>query len=155
MRLIWFFWQIPQHLAALILFLFFKITNKPIKYNSDHLVLKQELKLPEFSYGFYDVPGFKSAVCLGEFIFIDTKFLIEPSTNIPYITFLHEHGHRIQSRILGPFYLLIVGIPSALRNLYSRYLFRKGVPVSLIKRWYYSQFPENWADKLMNIKREF
>jgi len=56
----------------------------------------------------------------------------------------HEYGHCIQSEILGPLYLIAVGIPSL--------IWCNCKPVS--KKWkcgqrsYYSVYPENWADSL-------
>jgi hypothetical protein len=53
-----------------------------------------------------------SGVSLGKYIFVPRraggnagKFLLE-----------HEYGHTLQSLILGPFYLLVVGAPSMLWN---------------------------------------
>lgn len=57
----------------------------------------------------------------------------------------HEYGHALQSRLLGPLYLPLVGLPSVCRNLYGRlYRRRNG------QAWprYYSGFPERWADRL-------
>jgi len=60
----------------------------------------------------------------------------------------HEYGHTIQSRLLGPLYLPLVGLPSALRALYARaYRRRTG-------RWwpcYFDGYPENWADRLGGV----
>jgi hypothetical protein len=59
----------------------------------------------------------------------------------------HEYGHAIQSRILGPLYLIIIGIPSIIwAALY-------GSIIPRYKNNYYRFYTEKWADKLMNIKR--
>jgi hypothetical protein len=57
----------------------------------------------------------------------------------------HEYGHSIQSRRLGPLYLMLVGIPSALRALYH-WLY----PKLTGKPWnnYFLGYPEKWADTL-------
>lgn len=63
----------------------------------------------------------------------------------------HEYGHSIQSRMLGPLYLIVVGIPSVSRVVYARrYYARHGA------RWagYYNGFPENWADRLGTVRSE-
>ena len=65
----------------------------------------------------------------------------------------HEYGHSIQSRILGPAYLLIIGIPSLLGNIYDR-VFNKEWKYSKSCRWYYNQPWEKWADKLGGVDRE-
>ena len=66
---------------------------------------------------------------------------------------LHEKGHQIQSLYLGPLYLIVIGIPSILRML-IKIIFHKD------NAWYYSGYPENWADNLgnrwyKNAKRRF
>lgn len=62
----------------------------------------------------------------------------------------HEYGHSFQSRWLGPFYLLAVGVPSVARVLY-------GVAYREVtgRTWrrYYAGYPENWADRLGGISR--
>ncbi len=56
----------------------------------------------------------------------------------------HEYGHTVQSLLLGPLYLLIIGIPSWLWcNIpYFRKL-RKQKQIS-----YHSFYTEKWADRL-------
>lgn len=75
-------------------------------------------------------------VSLGKYII----FTAEPKP----IDWYHELGHQRQSRILGVFYLLLIGMPSVLGNLLQRKL----------KYDYYRQPWEAWADKLGGIKRD-
>jgi hypothetical protein len=56
----------------------------------------------------------------------------------------HEWGHSRQSRLLGPFYLPVVGVPSLLMNLLSE----AGI---LRKDRYFLRWPENWADRLGGV----
>jgi hypothetical protein len=63
-------------------------------------------------------------------------------------------GHGKQSTILGPLYLLAVGLPSYVRNRISLYC-------SKPSSWYYGYqpdeglaYPEKWADKLGEVKRK-
>ena len=59
----------------------------------------------------------------------------------------HELGHTIQSKYLGPLYLLVIGIPSIIWVC-----LRRMIPI-LRKRYdYYDVFPENWANKLSGLK---
>jgi hypothetical protein len=58
----------------------------------------------------------------------------------------HEYGHTRQSRILGPLYLIVVGIPSVSMNILTR------IGVLRADR-YYDRWPENWADKLGGVER--
>lgn len=59
----------------------------------------------------------------------------------------HELGHTIQSKYLGPLYLLVIGIPSIMWVG-----LRRIVPI-LRKRYdYYDFYPEHWANKLAGLK---
>jgi NADH:ubiquinone oxidoreductase subunit K len=62
----------------------------------------------------------------------------------------HEWGHSIQSRWLGPLYLPVVGVPSALRSLYA-FTYREITG----RKWqgYYDGFPERQADRLGGVVR--
>lgn len=57
---------------------------------------------------------------------------------------VHEYGHTIQSLILGPLYLLIIGIPSTLWGFSPR-LNRKRKEKQIS---YFSFFTEKWANVL-------
>ena len=61
---------------------------------------------------------------------------------------LHEIGHTKQSRMLGPLYLIIIGIPSI-----SWAGLRRLIP-ALKKINYYSFYTESWANKLMGLNKE-
>jgi hypothetical protein len=58
----------------------------------------------------------------------------------------HELGHSRQSLLLGPLYLLAVGLPSLAMNLASRRSPR-------IAAGYYRRWPESWADRLGGVDR--
>jgi hypothetical protein len=65
----------------------------------------------------------------------------------------HEYGHYRQSKLLGPLYLLLVGIPSCLfNNVWDRLAHKKWSTERRVA-WYYSRYPESWADKLGGVKR--
>ena len=62
----------------------------------------------------------------------------------------HEWGHSVQSRVLGPLYLVAVGLTSELRVLYLvTYRELRG------RKWtgYFEGFPEAWADRLGGVIR--
>jgi hypothetical protein len=61
---------------------------------------------------------------------------------------MHEYGHALQSVLLGPLYLIVVGIPSLSRVAYSKWYYKKSG-----RSWknYFKGFPENWADKLGGV----
>ena len=62
-----------------------------------------------------------------------------------YDVFAHERGHSIQSMILGPLYLPVIGLPSLLWAAWYR---RTDRDVS-----YYRFYTERWADYLGGVDR--
>lgn len=86
----------------------------------------------------------KANVSLGMFIFVNEP-LNETSRLAKYeSTRIHEYGHTVQSVILGPLYLLVVGLPSMLWCMLPgcrNYRKRSGVS-------YYVFYPEHWANYL-------
>lgn len=52
----------------------------------------------------------------------------------------HELGHVIQSHILGPLYLIVIGLPSILNATFN------------FTECYHEFYPEAWANKLMGLK---
>ena len=162
-RLIQFTWGLPQSAAGLLLFLFF--------YKYKHFPYRNAI-ITAWSDG-------ADCVSLGPFIFVSGSFLPKDDPSfadakqimltedaavpgeqaairgrIPMTPALrrilrHEYGHSIQSLILGPLYLFVVGLPSI---LWCR------VP-ALGKSWrsgrrsYYSFFTERSADRLGGNER--
>ncbi len=84
-------------------------------------------------------------VSLGEYII----FGYNPNE----ISVKHEMGHRKQSRMLGPLYL-IIGILSVCGNRYDKW-FHKKWSIKKRLKWYYNQLWEKWADKLGGVERTF
>jgi len=90
----------------------------------------------------------RSAVSLGLFVFWTTGenryFVLDDSTRD------HEWGHTFQSRLLGPLYLPLVGVPSSLRVVYAL-AYREITG----RRWggYFAGYPEAWADRLGGVRR--
>lgn len=79
-----------------------------------------------------------SAMSLGDYIFVNPLS--------PQITIQHECGHSKQSDILGPLYLIVIGIPSVLHNVIHYLCSKIGI------KWnYYSFYTESWANKLVGI----
>ncbi len=76
-----------------------------------------------------------SSMSLGMFLFLgsdDERIIV------------HEYGHSIQSIILGPFYLFVIGIPSLIWASSPRYIERR--KKGRIR--YTSFYPERWANRL-------
>lgn len=77
----------------------------------------------------------KASMSLGMFLFLGTD---------DERVIVHEYGHSIQSLILGPFYLPIIGIPSFIWANSPHYIRNR-------KRGRYkytSFYPEKWANHL-------
>ena len=122
-NLILFIWQLPQHIVALIYFGYLVMMCKDLGVDSRY---KQAIVIPCVMRG---------AVTLGNYVFV--------GLNSEYRkTVKHELGHTIQSRILGPLYLIVIGIPSitycGLRRMFP----------SLRKKNYYDFYTEKWANYL-------
>lgn len=131
--LLLFFWEFLQNILGFALLALWKIAGNILKIeNEGHRLF---------------IETHHSGISLGWFIFWT------PSGNrfVHYTNDcrMHEYGHALQSVILGPLYLPIVGVPSIVRNLYGRFYKKK-----YGHKWenYFNGFPENWADKLGGLK---
>ena len=122
-NLILFIWQLPQHIVALIYFGYLVMMCKDLGIDSRY---KQATVIPCIMRG---------AVTLGNYVFV--------GLNSEYRkTVKHELGHTIQSKILGPLYLIVIGIPSI------TYCGLRRVFPSLRKKNYYDFYTERWANNL-------
>lgn len=121
-------WECPQHLLGLAVKYFTQAT-------------------PYASYEDAEVYTWKlhGGLSLGKYIFIP----FAPDTPMIYGVeqyIRHEYGHSIQSKILGWFYLLIIGAPSLIWNAcFKEYRERTGTS-------YYSFYTEKWADILGGVE---
>ena len=122
-------WQLPQNLIGS---LYKEFISKDIitRINYDASI-----------YECYLTRG-GGGLTLGRFIFVNQHF-----TDLEE-TILHEIGHVKQSRILGPLYLIIIGIPSI-----SWAGLRRLIP-ALKKINYYDFYTESIANKLMGLNKE-
>lgn len=122
-NLILFIWQLPQHIVALIYFGYLVMMCKDLGIDSRY---KQAIVIPCIMRG---------AVTLGNYVFVGLNSEYKETVK-------HELGHTIQSKILGPLYLIVIGIPSitycGLRRIFP----------SLRKKNYYNFYTEKWANNL-------
>lgn len=122
-NLILFIWQLPQHIVALIYFGYLVMMCKDLGVDSRY---KQAIVIPCVMRG---------AITLGNYVFVGLNSEYKETVK-------HELGHTIQSKILGPLYLIIIGIPSitycGLRRLFP----------SLRKKNCYDFYTEKWANNL-------
>lgn len=127
-----FLWQLPQNILGTICSIKAD-TYRSIFANDNELVVV------------YFKPWFRSAVSLGDVVIMDNLLWDQPAGDFDN-HLNHEHGHQIQSRILGPLYLPIIGLLSLLGNIVFR--------IFKIKSKYYYKLPwEWWADKLGGVVR--
>ena len=90
---------------------------------------------------------FRGSMALGMFLFLGRSRQDAPQgsfTEAERRILVHEYGHTVQSCILGPLYLPVIGLPSLLwANLpfFRQRRQKKG-------RSYYSAYPERWANAL-------
>jgi hypothetical protein len=120
--------QLPQHLLAKLLMRIWK----PIGYSF----------FDGIKIFWIEKPGI--GLSLGEYIFLDHQSDKDGMK--------HEYGHTLQSRKYGWAYLLIVGVPSVLGNIYDR-IFHRTWMLDKRTKWYYSRWPEKQADMLGGVKR--
>jgi hypothetical protein len=125
-----FAWELPQNILGMA-----RVALDMARGRVKRVCFERERFMVELSEG--------AAVSLG-------LFVLWTSGDNPYVPVgaenaAHEYGHSIQSRWLGPLYLLVIGVPSTMRVMYA-------VAHRLIygRRWggYYDGFPEAGADKL-------
>lgn len=125
-------WGLPQNLAGFII-------SRFAKY-------KKKYEINGVTKTIYFMPFFNAGVSLGEFIILDPIWKEHQLLTV----IKHEYGHLIQSRMLGVFYLLVVGLPSLIGNIVDR-LSKEEYRKRYEK--YYSRYPEKWADKLGKVDR--
>lgn len=111
-------WQLPQNILGLLFLLF-------IRGEKQHYLYRVR---------FYTAPKFKGGISLGQYIIMGHE-----NEN----TVRHEYGHSLQSKMLGPLYLLVVGLPSVIHAWLC----------DCHTHSYYDFFCELWADKLGKVKR--
>lgn len=122
-RLLYTFWQctwgLPQTLVGFVVWLFHRHTG----HCCFHHAVVSEWKHP-------------SGVSFGLFLFVKEGTLdCRP-------LLVHEYGHALQSLMLGPLYLFVISIPSALwftLPCFRRYREKHGIS-------YYDFYTERWAE---------
>ena len=93
---------------------------------------KDERGLYIWKYGY--------GLSLDKFIFVNR--------NASELTIKHEQGHTKQSMMLGPLYLFVIGIPSAIWcHFFKGYRQKHNIS-------YYSFYCEKWADELGGVTRK-
>ncbi len=128
-------WGAPQSLCGLILLLLLGKQKRGV-YRCAVLTQYSPSTLPRFFRNL-------ASVSLGMFIFVNRGENPRPEAVSAVAS--HEYGHTIQSLLLGPLYLPLVGLPSFLWcRRYSKH--RAAYASRGIS--YYSRYPEKQATKL-------
>ena len=118
-------WGLLQNLAGGTIYAFYRLRGCP------HFAYQGALAVIW--------PVRSGSMSLGRFLFLHESY--RPGDRA---LLAHEYGHTIQSLILGPLYLFVIGLPS---------LLWAGLPVFQRRRHdrhvsYYSFYPEKWANRI-------
>ena len=134
-------WQLPQHLVGLAILIFHWIFDK----EEIMAVVPEWTGTPPVKIFYIDdySKKYSLGVSLGYYIFLSKEVMAHTTLT----TERHECGHSRQSRMLGWFYLPVVGIPS-----FVHALFFKKDPKD--KNKYYRFWTEKWADRLGGVWRD-
>lgn len=144
-----FTWCLPQTLVGLVVFLVCKIRKADtLRYKCTVVSV---------------FPNKQGSVSLGMFIMVHDTPLTDETDKMKFDVYdpllkcrigqaddllRHEYGHTIQSMILGPLFLLVIGLPSIIwAGLFAGY--RQKHKVS-----YYAFYTERWADRISKIERK-
>lgn len=130
--LLW-LWQLPQNLCGIIYRSISEDNRICVIENDDSRSVGAEVCLQKH----------KGGVTLGKYIFINQDYIDKEAV------IKHECGHVKQSKILGPLYLLVIGIPSILHAWLNNYI---GCCWKNGEYNYYHFYTEKWTNKLMGIE---
>lgn len=91
-----------------------------------------------------EIPGRWGGITLGMFTFVDRM----PAGEAVYTdhTVRHEHGHTLQSILLGPLWLFVIAFPSLIwAGCFCKWRIKH-------KKSYYWFYPEAWANAWGGVK---
>lgn len=118
-----FLWQLPQSLTGLFMLIYFKICG-------DLELISYEKLCFAYKSNFM-----RGGISLGNFAFVSNG-LSKRKESIAH----EQLGHTWDSKLMGPLYLLIVGLPSILNAAFK------------FTKCYYDWYPEKWANKHAGIE---
>lgn len=136
MRVLLWIWQLLQNVIGLIFIAVTKATVRSRVIDGETTIYYVARRLNHTWSG----------VSLGNYIIFSVDAFADETS------LRHEHGHQIQSLYFGPLYLLIVGLPSFVRNIYDRFTHYGWTYLQRVY-WYYNAWPENQADRFGNVHR--
>lgn len=126
-------WELPQNIAGAFYFIIHGVFAKTfIIDDGDSFEMYSDMQ--------------RGAVSLGVFRVYKSEYYGNTAQFVK-LTRMHEKGHRIQSKMLGPIYLIVIGLPSLIwATLHSSVRRLRAVD-------YFSFYTEKWADRLAGVKR--
>ena len=122
-KTLFYLWELPQNLVGLVLMKALGPGKEDV-YRDARILRTEKMR---------------GGISLGRYIIVD-KRMSDPLID------LHEWGHTRQSRLLGPFYLPVVGIPSLLWALWW---------TPRRKCSYFSFYTERWADRMAGVRHPY
>lgn len=129
LNILLYIWQLPQNLLGLIMV---AITGfgLPVDIRGNNHRLPSSLLFLN--------KQMRGGISLGRYIIMNGSYAGDTNS------WMHERGHSVQSMMLGPLYLLVIGLPSVLWAAWWNE--KRGVS-------YYEFFTEKWADILGGVTR--
>ena len=128
-ELLLYIWQLPQNLLGLIVL---AVVGVNVPYD----IRGNRYRWPSsFVYFSNRMSG---GISLGQYVILSSRYVGDVNA------WYHERGHHLQSMILGPLYLLVIGIPSI---VWAAWWNPKR------SRDYYWFYTESLADKLGGVER--
>ena len=122
-------WQLPQNLLGLIMLLFMKPYVSKEKYRGITYVVSKKMR---------------GGISLGNYIILSESNKDKVKSEK---TWNHEWGHTRDSRMFGPLYLIVIGLPS----LIWCWMYGRVVPYTY--NGYYKFYTEKRADRLGGVER--
>ena len=128
-------WELPQNILGALLFIFFAV------FSDYSEIFDDDDSLEMYS------PMMRGAISLGIFRVYAYKYLGNGARYVELVRKHEKEGHRKQSMMLGPLYLIVIGLPSLIwAALHSSVRRLRTVD-------YFSFYTEKWADRLGDVKR--
>ena len=122
-------WQLPQNLLGLIVMLFMKPHISKEKYKGITYVVSEKMS---------------GGISLGNYIILQESY---GDKNERKDVWDHEWGHTRDSRMFGPLYLIVIGLPSLI------WAWLYGSIIKPTYNGYYKFYTERRADRLGGVIR--
>lgn len=118
-----FIWQLPQSLIGLVMLAYFKIVGKV------RLISYKKLCFC------FDAGAMSGGISLGNFAFVSPR-LAKKSADVAH----EQEGHTWDSKLFGPLYLFVIGLPSLIHASMNNY------------ECYFDFYTERWANKHADVE---